>query len=233
MFDSVPGWRPQVHSRGTMEFKFAALDSKRFNLRPTGSSVVLSAAGEKWSEPAEAAAADSTKGRDKQRLIQSSGPRIASGGKIGPAFKAEKSPKWLDDRSALFDRLLEKNAAQLAGTYSVADHQEHEWDATCCLHYCLLVCATFVTAAPKEPIAITLPDGAVKEGVSFQTTPMDIAQSISSSLAKKVIVAKVRSVLFGRLGLWLYCEGDHGASSRRPRLRVELPPNLHDLFVHL
>ena len=28
-----------------------------------------------------------------------------------------------------------------------------------------------MTAAPKEPIAVTMPDGSVKEGVSFETSP--------------------------------------------------------------
>ena len=37
-----------------------------------------------------------------------------------------------------------------------------------------------------------MPDGAVKEGVSFETSPFDIAKAISISFAKKIIVAKVR-----------------------------------------
>jgi len=47
-------------------------------------------------------------------------------------------------------------------------------------------------ALPREPIQITLPDGKVKEGVSFQTTPLEIAKSISNSLPEKVMVAKVK-----------------------------------------
>ena len=45
---------------------------------------------------------------------------------------------------------------------------------------------------PKEPIEITLPDGSVKNGVSYETSPMDIAMGISEGLAKNVFVAKVR-----------------------------------------
>lgn len=37
-----------------------------------------------------------------------------------------------------------------------------------------------------------LPDGKEKEGVSFETTPLEIAKSISNSLAEKIVVAKVR-----------------------------------------
>mmetsp|Transcript_18007 Transcript_18007/g.31514 ORF Transcript_18007/g.31514 Transcript_18007/m.31514 type:complete len:717 (-) Transcript_18007:31-2181(-) len=43
----------------------------------------------------------------------------------------------------------------------------------------------------KKPIKITLPDGSVKEGVSFETSPLDIANGISSGLARAVIVALV------------------------------------------
>jgi threonyl-tRNA synthetase len=45
---------------------------------------------------------------------------------------------------------------------------------------------------PREPIKVKLPDGKEKEGVSFQTTPLEIAKSISNSLPDKVVVAKVR-----------------------------------------
>lgn len=47
-------------------------------------------------------------------------------------------------------------------------------------------------AFPKEPIKITLPDGNVKEGISFVTTPLDVAKMLSNSLAKSVVVARVR-----------------------------------------
>ena len=47
-------------------------------------------------------------------------------------------------------------------------------------------------AMPKQAITITLPDGGKKEGISFETTPLAVAKSISSQLAKKIIVAHVR-----------------------------------------
>ena len=48
-------------------------------------------------------------------------------------------------------------------------------------------------SAAKEhvPIKVTLPDGAVKDGVSWQTTPLDIASSISAGLAQNAVVASV------------------------------------------
>lgn len=45
--------------------------------------------------------------------------------------------------------------------------------------------------AANVPITVTLPDGSTKPGVQNVTTPLDIATSISKSLAKKVLVASV------------------------------------------
>jgi threonyl-tRNA synthetase len=45
---------------------------------------------------------------------------------------------------------------------------------------------------PKRPIKITLPDGTVKEGMSFETSPYDIAKGISKQMADKIIVAKIK-----------------------------------------
>lgn len=54
-------------------------------------------------------------------------------------------------------------------------------------------------------IQITLPDGSVRDGIKGITTPMDIAKSISSGLARSVIVAKVNDQLFD---LFRPLEGD-------------------------
>lgn len=48
----------------------------------------------------------------------------------------------------------------------------------------------------KIPIKITLKDGAVKEGTSWETTPMSVATSISKNLAKDCIIAKVNGTLW-------------------------------------
>lgn len=44
---------------------------------------------------------------------------------------------------------------------------------------------------PKKAITITLPDGSVKAGTSWVTTPYDIAASIAQGLADSSVVAKV------------------------------------------
>ncbi|KAI9505467.1 threonyl-tRNA synthetase [Coemansia sp. RSA 1358] len=48
-----------------------------------------------------------------------------------------------------------------------------------------------IAQKPREKIVITLPDGSEREGVAWETTPMDIANSISKSLAKRLVIAKV------------------------------------------
>jgi threonyl-tRNA synthetase len=45
--------------------------------------------------------------------------------------------------------------------------------------------------AAGVPIKIILPDGAEKHGIKGATTPFDVANEISKSLAKKCVVAKV------------------------------------------
>lgn len=45
--------------------------------------------------------------------------------------------------------------------------------------------------AANVPIKVTLPDGATKDGIKGVTNPLDVANMISKSLAKKVLVAKV------------------------------------------
>ncbi|KAJ2080181.1 threonyl-tRNA synthetase [Coemansia sp. RSA 988] len=56
-----------------------------------------------------------------------------------------------------------------------------------------------IAQKPREKITITLPDGSEREGTSWETTPMDIAISISKSLAKRLVIAKVGGELWDTL----------------------------------
>ncbi|KAF3431307.1 hypothetical protein FNV43_RR26038 [Rhamnella rubrinervis] len=49
---------------------------------------------------------------------------------------------------------------------------------------------------PSDPIKITLPDGTVKEGKRWGTSPLDVAKGISKSLAANAIIAQVNGVLW-------------------------------------
>ena len=44
---------------------------------------------------------------------------------------------------------------------------------------------------PREPISITMPDGSIKVGTSWETTPAEIAKGISNSLFKRTVVARL------------------------------------------
>jgi threonyl-tRNA synthetase len=48
-----------------------------------------------------------------------------------------------------------------------------------------------LSALNKVDIKITLPDGSVKEGKAFETTPFNIANGISKNLTKECIAAKI------------------------------------------
>lgn len=49
---------------------------------------------------------------------------------------------------------------------------------------------------PRNPITITLPDGSTKPGTSYETTPIEIAASISQGLRDKVVISKVNGALW-------------------------------------
>lgn len=48
----------------------------------------------------------------------------------------------------------------------------------------------------SKPIQVTLLDGRIMEGNSWKTTPMEIAKSLSNSLADRLVIAKVNGVLW-------------------------------------
>lgn len=53
-----------------------------------------------------------------------------------------------------------------------------------------------IALKPRVPINVTLPDGKIVEGTSWQSTPYDIAKSISQGLADATVIAKVNHVLW-------------------------------------
>ncbi|GAA5828434.1 hypothetical protein JCM11251_006248 [Rhodosporidiobolus azoricus] len=53
-----------------------------------------------------------------------------------------------------------------------------------------------LAAMPRQPIKITLPDGSVKEGTSYETSPFSVALGISKSLVEKTVIAKVNGELW-------------------------------------
>ncbi|KAK4653208.1 threonyl-tRNA synthetase [Podospora pseudocomata] len=48
-----------------------------------------------------------------------------------------------------------------------------------------------IASRPREDITITMPDGTIKVGKSYETTPAGIAKGISNSLFKRTVVARI------------------------------------------
>ncbi|XP_037883178.1 threonine--tRNA ligase 1, cytoplasmic isoform X1 [Glossina fuscipes] len=48
-----------------------------------------------------------------------------------------------------------------------------------------------LAAKPRNPIKITLPDGKEIDGISWETTPYDVAKGISQGLADNTVIAKI------------------------------------------
>lgn len=53
-----------------------------------------------------------------------------------------------------------------------------------------------IAQKPRESINITLPDGRVHIGTSWETTPLEIVRGISKSLAERTVIAKVNDELW-------------------------------------
>ena len=100
--------------------------------------------------------------KDNKRIIKSTGKDIQQSGEmIGLDIKFEQNPKYLEERTKIWDELMEIQNDKLA-------------------------------EMPREEIKITLPDGSIKEGTSFETSPLNIAKGISNSLANAIVVASVK-----------------------------------------
>ena len=70
-----------------------------------------------------------------------------------------------------------------------------------------------IAAMPDQPITIKLPNGDVKNGIAFKTSPYDIAKGISQGLADNVIIAKVLYSTRLEQDSIIACDEDDEASS--------------------
>ena len=73
---------------------------------------------------------------------------------------------------------------------------------------------------PDQAISITLPNGEVRQGIAFKTTPHSIAMSISSGLAESVLIAKVKYTSKLELDEIVACDEDEEAASVQPITEV-------------
>lgn len=98
--------------------------------------------------------------RDQTRANKESGSRMEGGGLIGGPFRVTPNASFIQERAAVFDRLLNQYNERIAAKGDV-------------------------------PINVTLPNGDVRPGFAFKTTPYDIAKGISQGLADNVVIARV------------------------------------------
>lgn len=103
-----------------------------------------------------------------QRLQKGDGPKLTTGKLIAQPSSFKTGPK-----APFLDRRLQ------VWDRLYQKHQEN------------------LAKEDKKPIQIELPDGNKKAGVSFETTPLSIAEGISKKLAEQVMVAKVGHILRG------------------------------------
>jgi threonyl-tRNA synthetase len=109
----------------------------------------------------KAASSGAKKGREKARLNAGTAHTFA-GGKIGQAFTRTKNPDYVNQRIAIFDRLMETQKANIALKEQTA-----------------------------IKITLEDQGGAVVEGAAWKTLPIDIAKGIDGDLAKNAIVCRI------------------------------------------
>ncbi|KAL9940099.1 hypothetical protein V8E36_000804 [Tilletia maclaganii] len=106
----------------------------------------------------------------KQPKAPKAGKGAAGGGGADsgkPPLEMQPTPEFFAHRIAIFEKLKAEQDAHAAEQ-----------------------------AKLNTPIKITMPDGSVREGVAWQTSPMDIARSISKSLSERICISKVNDVLW-------------------------------------
>uniref|UniRef100_A0A1L8DI25 threonine--tRNA ligase n=1 Tax=Nyssomyia neivai TaxID=330878 RepID=A0A1L8DI25_9DIPT len=103
--------------------------------------------------------------------------------------KDQKGGKMKKDKKAA-DSGKEKVLKELNPPPEFIEHRSSMWDTLKAKYL------EDLAAKPKENIEVTLPDGKVVAGTSWQTTPYDVAVGISKGLADSCVISKVNDVLW-------------------------------------
>ncbi|XP_055682070.1 threonine--tRNA ligase 1, cytoplasmic isoform X2 [Lutzomyia longipalpis] len=102
--------------------------------------------------------------------------------------KDQKAGKMRKDKKA--DSGKEKVLKELNPQPDFIQHRLSMWDTLKAKYL------EELAAKPKNNIDVTLPDGKIVAGTSWQTTPYDIAVGISKGLADSCVISKVNDVLW-------------------------------------
>jgi threonyl-tRNA synthetase len=83
-----------------------------------------------------------------------------------------------------------KGVKELSPWPTFIDDRQKLWDKLVAKH------REELAAKPRKPIKITLPDGKVLDGVAWDSSPYEIARTISQGLADATVIAKVNGELW-------------------------------------
>ena len=94
-------------------------------------------------------------------------------------------PSYIDHRIQIFDKLKAEYDEWVKRNYTLYINS--------LLYYLTWF---WVPEQARQEISITLPDGSMRSGTSWETTPMDVAKELSKSLSERIVIAKVRANFF-------------------------------------
>lgn len=149
--------------------------------------------------------------REKSRLNKESGARIEEdqGKKIGGPFTLQENPLFLDERLQIFNELYEKQQQLLESTTTLWPFFLFFFPFEFISRWFIYIHSFIMnTEKPRETVTVSLPDGNTQEATAWETTPLDVANNISKSLAKKAVVAKVSTSRI--ITLFLSCDESIG-----------------------
>lgn len=86
---------------------------------------------------------------------------------------------------------MENTGGHIGGEFRVQENPEFLATRAAIFDRFLAASEAAVEERAEEAIQITLPDGTVKTGVAFKTSPYDVALSIAKGLADSIIIARV------------------------------------------
>ncbi|CAO1624499.1 unnamed protein product [Parajaminaea phylloscopi] len=129
--------------------------------------------------------ANLTDGAEQLAINQQAGQQSDKAAKAAGQKKDKKDKKPKDAAGSSASRPVEMAPAPefFAHRQAIFDKLKAEQDAV-------------RAAKPREEITITLPDGSVRKGTAWETSPLDVAKEISKSLSERIVISKVDD------GLW-------------------------------
>jgi threonyl-tRNA synthetase len=84
-----------------------------------------------------------------------------------------------------------ENTGHIGGDFKIQENPEFLTTRLAIFDRFLAESQALEEQRPEEEISITLPDGTVKSGTAFKTSPYDVALSIAKGLADSIIIARV------------------------------------------